>query len=59
MGMSSVRSLRVVGRRGVGVRNDVAVFARLNGDTVEHDRLCRFHRPRDLAQNSDCAALRC
>jgi len=34
----------------VGVRNDVAVFARLDGDTGERDRLCRFRRPRDLAQ---------
>jgi hypothetical protein len=33
----------------VGVRNDVAVFARLDGDTGERDRLCRFRRPRDLA----------
>ena len=34
----------------MGVRNDVTEFARLDGDTGERDRLCRFHRHRDLAQ---------
>jgi hypothetical protein len=30
----------------VGVQNDA--IARLDGDTGERDRLCRFHRHRDL-----------
>ncbi len=31
------------------MRNDVAeFFARVDGDTGERDRLCRFHRRRDL-----------
>ena len=33
----------------MGVRNDVTEFARLDGCTGERDRLCRFHRHRDLA----------
>ena len=33
------------------MRNDVAqFFARVDGDTGERDRLCRFHRHRDLEQ---------
>ena len=32
----------------MGVRNDVTEFARLDGYTGERDRLCRFHRHRDL-----------
>ena len=32
----------------MGVRNDVTEFARLDGCTGERDRLCRFHRHRDL-----------
>ena len=32
----------------MGVRNDVTGFARLDGCTGERDRLCRFHRHRDL-----------
>ena len=32
----------------MGVPNDVTEFARLDGCTGERDRLCRFHRHRDL-----------
>ena len=32
------------------MRNDGTEFARLDGDTGERDRLCRFHRHRDLAR---------
>jgi hypothetical protein len=32
------------------VRVDDTEFARLDGDTGERDRLCRFHRHRDLAR---------
>ena len=32
----------------MGVRNPPTGFARLDGDTGERDRLCRFHRHRDL-----------
>ena len=34
----------------MGVQNDVTEFARLDGDTGERDRLCGFHRHRDMAQ---------
>ena len=34
----------------MGVRNGLTEFARLDGYIGERDRLCRFHRHRDLAQ---------
>ena len=34
----------------MGLRNDFTEFARLDGYTGERDRLCRFHRHRDLAR---------